>query len=295
MMGRRSGEERRLLSKSVEPDYGDEEVHLSPESIIGPDTTFRYLDKRRVSTLDQSGHGRPLSRPDPGIGHATTFGQADNLPIAPIRTMLAPVPTSFTSPADIQGKPYRWWSCSMAARRTLTISRPVLGMNVLAERELFFVVYPQQASSANPSNCWNWFQARDQQRGHGEPSIIAGLTQEIIRAYHLNTRRVYVVGLSAGGAMAAILGITYPDLMQRSASIRASRTGRRMIFPPPTRRCSTEGRPRRDASSGPREDLRFPARLSSMEIRIGPCTRATETRSLRSGGHSMQRPIHQRR
>ena len=46
MMGTRSVEERRLLSKSVEPDYGDEEVHLSPESIIGPDTTFRYLDKR---------------------------------------------------------------------------------------------------------------------------------------------------------------------------------------------------------------------------------------------------------
>ena len=52
MMGKRSGEELRLLSKSVEPDYGDEEVHLSPESIIGPDTTFRYLDKHRLRTLD---------------------------------------------------------------------------------------------------------------------------------------------------------------------------------------------------------------------------------------------------
>ena len=52
MMGTRSVEERRLLSKSIEPDYEDEEVHLSPESIIGPDTTFHYLDKRRVSALD---------------------------------------------------------------------------------------------------------------------------------------------------------------------------------------------------------------------------------------------------
>jgi poly(hydroxyalkanoate) depolymerase family esterase len=85
-------------------------------------------------------------------------------------------------------------------------------MNVLAERELFFVAYPQQAPSANQLKCWNWFQTTDQQRGHGEPSIIAGLTQEIVRNYHLDTRRVYVVGLSAGGAMAAILGITYPDL-----------------------------------------------------------------------------------
>lgn len=52
MMGMRCGEEQRLLSRSVEPDYGDEEVHLGPESIIGPDTTFHYLDKRRLSTLD---------------------------------------------------------------------------------------------------------------------------------------------------------------------------------------------------------------------------------------------------
>jgi len=85
-------------------------------------------------------------------------------------------------------------------------------MNVLAERERFFVAYPQQAPSGNQLKCWNWFQTTDQQRGKGEPSIIAGLTQEVIRTYHLDTRRVYVVGLSAGGAMAAILGITYPDL-----------------------------------------------------------------------------------
>jgi len=52
MRGTRSGDEQRLPSKSVEPDYGDEEVHLSPESIIGPDTTFRYLEKHRLSTLD---------------------------------------------------------------------------------------------------------------------------------------------------------------------------------------------------------------------------------------------------
>ena len=52
MIGTRFSEEQHYLSKSVEPDYGDEEVHLSPESIVGPDTTFRYLDKPRLSTLD---------------------------------------------------------------------------------------------------------------------------------------------------------------------------------------------------------------------------------------------------
>jgi poly(hydroxyalkanoate) depolymerase family esterase len=85
-------------------------------------------------------------------------------------------------------------------------------MNVLAERELFLVVYPEQAILANQSKCWNWFQKTDQHRGHGEPSIIAGITHQIVSTYHLNARLVYVVGLSAGGAMAAIMGVTYPDL-----------------------------------------------------------------------------------
>ncbi len=85
-------------------------------------------------------------------------------------------------------------------------------MNVLAERELFFVVYPAQATSANQSKCWNWFKATDQHRGHGEPSIIAGITHHVVSTYHLNARRVYVVGLSAGGAMTSIMGVSYPDL-----------------------------------------------------------------------------------
>ena len=84
-------------------------------------------------------------------------------------------------------------------------------MNGLAEEHRCFVVYPAQTPAANGSKCWNWFQAADQQRGQGEPSLIAGITRQIASTYHIDARRVYVAGLSAGGAMAVILGMTYPD------------------------------------------------------------------------------------
>jgi poly(hydroxyalkanoate) depolymerase family esterase len=85
-------------------------------------------------------------------------------------------------------------------------------MNVLAEREQFLVVYPAQKTSSNRSKCWKWFNATDQQRERGEPSIIAGITRKILSTYHCDARRVYVAGLSAGGAMAVIMGVSYSDL-----------------------------------------------------------------------------------
>jgi len=85
-------------------------------------------------------------------------------------------------------------------------------MNMLAEERACFIVYPAQPQSANMSKCWNWFQASNQRRDQGEPAIIAGLVRELLLTYGLDQERVYVGGLSAGGAMAVILGRAYPEL-----------------------------------------------------------------------------------
>jgi poly(hydroxyalkanoate) depolymerase family esterase len=85
-------------------------------------------------------------------------------------------------------------------------------MNRLADEHGFLVVYPEQTAKANSSKCWNWFKPQDQARGTGEPSLIAGIVGEVAQGHGVAKRRIFVAGLSAGAAMAVVMGEAYPEL-----------------------------------------------------------------------------------
>jgi poly(hydroxyalkanoate) depolymerase family esterase len=86
-------------------------------------------------------------------------------------------------------------------------------MNELADAHGFLVAYPAQSNRANRSRCWNWFLREHQQRDAGEPAILAGIIQQIASQWPVDSRRICVAGLSAGAAMAVVLGQVYPDLI----------------------------------------------------------------------------------
>jgi poly(hydroxyalkanoate) depolymerase family esterase len=85
-------------------------------------------------------------------------------------------------------------------------------MNAVAETHGLLIAYPAQTRTNNASSCWNWFETGHQRRGEGEPAILAGLTRKLAKEFGIDKDQVYAAGLSAGAAMAVILGKTYPDL-----------------------------------------------------------------------------------
>ncbi len=86
------------------------------------------------------------------------------------------------------------------------------GMNDLAKAQGFYVLYPEQSANANPQRCWNWFKHNHQSRGRGEAALLASMTLAVIQQHGIDSRRVYIAGLSAGGAMAAIVAAAYPEI-----------------------------------------------------------------------------------
>lgn len=85
-------------------------------------------------------------------------------------------------------------------------------MDAWADRARFLVLYPEQRASAHPMRCWRWYEAAHQRRGSGEPALLVGMIREVARSRAVNPDRIYVVGLSAGGAMALSLVALHPEL-----------------------------------------------------------------------------------
>ena len=98
--------------------------------------------------------------------------------------------------------------CTQNAEALASLS----GMNELSEKNNFLVVYPEQSTAANPLKCWNWFDPKHQSRDAGEPSLIAAVIQDVRASSNIDNQKVFVVGISAGGAMAVVMGATYPDI-----------------------------------------------------------------------------------
>lgn len=85
-------------------------------------------------------------------------------------------------------------------------------MNAAAQAVNALVLYPAQSHDANPKGCWNWFRPQDQARGAGEPATLVAMVRDVMHHHRVDAQRIYVAGLSAGGAMAALLAREYPDL-----------------------------------------------------------------------------------
>ena len=98
--------------------------------------------------------------------------------------------------------------CTLNAHAMAEIS----GMNAIADANQFLVVYPEQRRLANMMKCWNWFDPKHQSRDAGEPSILAAIVEQVRSDFRIDPQRIYVAGVSAGGAMAVIAGAAYPDL-----------------------------------------------------------------------------------
>ena len=185
----------------------DRSPQSEPASSIQPNMLHALMDRkhRRSAGLGGVMKRAPLSTPD----------------IVPEGTRF--IERTYSSPAG--SRTYRLFIPSRYREQPLPLVVMLHGctqspddfaagtrMNVLAEEQNCFVAYPAQPRQANQAKCWNWFRKGDQQRGRGEPSLIAGITRQIMDDYSVDRKRVYVGGLSAGAAAAAIMGATYNDV-----------------------------------------------------------------------------------
>ena len=165
----------------------------------------------------------------PGAGHPLFFGAAPR-PHPRNDSPRKRSPGAFTAHrhASVHGeRAYKLYVPSVSTGRPMPLVVMLHGckqdpddfargtaMNELAERHGCLVAYPAQSPNANGSNCWNWFRPADQRGDQGEPALIAGIVRDIVATHAVDERRVFAAGLSAGGAMAVVLGATRPEIFR---------------------------------------------------------------------------------
>jgi poly(hydroxyalkanoate) depolymerase family esterase len=162
-----------------------------------------YASNRAV--IERAGGALGEARTEPGAWHEQTVTVAGRTR----RALVHP-------PAGVEPQTAVPLVCMLhgCAQDAASLAAATL-MNEAADRHGFVAVYPQQGRGENPGGCWNWFLPEHQARGAGEPAEIVAIVRELMGTtshWTIDTRRVFVAGLSAGGAMAAILAAVYPDV-----------------------------------------------------------------------------------
>jgi poly(hydroxyalkanoate) depolymerase family esterase len=214
--GSTSGSSARTAFGRLEPPTIDAKAHVVEESESRQTSQATSVQRNRPGLLDGmrelSGLGLrgPITRAPPSTSDIVPEGT--RFIAGSFRNAVGSRTYKLFIPSRSQGQPLplvvMLHGCTQSPDDFAAGTR----MNFLAEEQNCFVVYPEQPSGANQAKCWNWFRTGDQQRGGGEPSLIAGITRQIMRDYPIDPKRVYVGGLSAGGAAAAIMGATHSDL-----------------------------------------------------------------------------------